>query len=1057
MRAELKLTLLAAACLLSACGSWERDRTPGTLATLRYEQLAVEPDQLGGTSEVQAIRAYQRFLDVAPQSPQSAEARRRLADLEMGRADKASADSPDAGAPDYAEAKRRYQDHLAAHPQDPHRDQVLYQLARAQEQTGELEAALATLTTLVTQHPSTPYADEAQFRRGELLFTTGRYPQAEQAYSAVLAVSHPTPFRDRAMYMQGWSRFKQGQLDVALQSFLGVLDVKLGKDPGRGNLSEVEDLSRADRELLEDTFRVSSLCLSSLQGAEGIAPLVNSPLRQTYAFHIHEQLAEFYLKQDRPKDAADALSLYTRLSPDNGQAARLDARVIDIDERAGFGTLALAAKRQFVERYGEHGPYHEANPTAWERAQPTVLKHLVELTRHHHALAQQSKRAADVNEAVRLYRLLLNDFPEDTRSGHHHFLLAELLYENGRYAEALVDYEQAAYAYVWHAESADAGYAALLTHGQLVQRAPAPERPALQKAAVDSALHFAQTFPKDPRVGPVLSDAADKLFALNDGERAAKVARQVLDLQPPAGEPQRRVAWTVIAHTAFERSDFAGSEQACAQALKLMPEGSAGRRDLVERQAAAIYKQGEQAREAGRLDEALLHFTRVDAIAPQSGVIAHAQFDAAAVQVAMKDWAAAAAALEAFSKRHPKHPLQVEAQRQLAGAYTEQGNWAGAAAALERFAGASTDATLARDALWQAAEMREKAGQRPAATQAYEKHLAQSLALRPVPLLPVVEARARLARLAHEEGNLKRELALMKDIQQADLQGGNARTDRTRYLGAMATLALAEPVAEAYRKVALIEPLQKQLKLKKARMEDALKAYAQATDYGVADVSTAATYHVASIYRDFGKAMMASQRPKKMSALELEQYNVLLEEQAFPFEEKASELHEVNARRAAQGVYDQWVQQSFDALGELLPVRYGKRERGEALDVLSTPATQLPASAAALEQAAQQAPKQPARYNALGVAYRRLGQFDKARAAYEQAMALDATYAPAVLNLGILSDLYQGDVSRAQSLYERYLTLTPAGDATVTKWVAEIKKRKPATAAPAATPPKEAS
>ena len=61
----------------------------------------------------------------------------------------------------------------------------------------------------------------------------------------------------------------------------------------------------------------------------------------------------------------------------------------------------------------------------------------------------------------------------------------------------------------------------------------------------------------------------------------------------------------------------------------------------------------------------------------------------------------------------------------------------------------------------------------------------------------------------------------------------------------------------------------------------------------------------------------------------------MLEEQAFPFEEKATELHEVNARRAASGVYDEWVKKSFDALRELRPVRYGKNERSEgAIDAI---------------------------------------------------------------------------------------------------------------------------
>ena len=191
--------------------------------------------------------------------------------------------------------------------------------------------------------------------------------------------------------------------------------------------------------------------------------------------------------------------------------------------------------------------------------------------------------------------------------------------------------------------------------------------------------------------------------------------------------------------------------------------------------------------------------------------------------------------------------------------------------------------------------------------------------------------RYRLAQIAKDSGNATREAALMREIFAADQAGGAARTDRTRYLGATAALAMAEPVAESYRQVALVEPLQRQLKLKKEKMDQALKAYSVAAEYGVADVTTAATYRIATVYRDFGKALMASERPKKLTKVELDQYNVLLEEQAFPFEEKATELHEVNAHRAASGVYDKWVKSSFDALRELRPVRYGKVEVSEGV------------------------------------------------------------------------------------------------------------------------------
>jgi hypothetical protein len=293
----------------------------------------------------------------------------------------------------------------------------------------------------------------------------------------------------------------------------------------------------------------------------------------------------------------------------------------------------------------------------------------------------------------------------------------------------------------------------------------------------------------------------------------------------------------------------------------------------------------------------------------------------------MRDWDGAIRTLEDFRQRFPNHALQSEVGSKLAVAYLEKGQWAGAAGEFERLAAASKDPKIARDALWQAAELHEKAGARPAAAKAYERYLAQN----PQPLEPAIEARARLAKIAKADGNTSREAALTREILQADQNGGSARTDRTRYLGANAALALAEPVAAAFRQIALVEPLQKQLKLKKAKMEEALKSYELAANYGVAEVTTAATFRIATVYRDFGRALMSSERPKKLSKAELEQYNVLLEEQAFPFEEKATELHELNARRAAEGLYDQWVKASFDALRELRPVRYGKNERSEGV------------------------------------------------------------------------------------------------------------------------------
>jgi cellulose synthase operon protein C len=932
----LRLALvLAAGTSLAACGMFRSgpkgtpDNEP-TLKTLAGRDVSVQRDRSIAVTEVQAIDAYRKFLDISPRAPQRAEAMRRIGDLEMDLADNKSATGTEA--PDYKAAIARYQDFLKTYPNDPGNDRVLYQLARAYEQGGDLNTALKTLDRLVKDYPLNRFRDEAQFRRGELLFTARDYPNAEKAFATVLGGGPTVPYHDRALYMQGWSQFKQARLDDGLRSFFAVLDLKVANKQGEGGIETLAGLTRADRELVEDTFRVTSISLANLKGAESIPEFIgDSPARQSYEFRVYEQLGELYIRQERTKDAADTFGLFARLRPLHAQAPVLQARVIDIYEKTGFANLALEAKKEYVARYGVSSEFRRANPEGWDKAQPLVKTHLAELARHYHASAQKSKATADYQEAVRWYREYLVSFPTDPAAAQNNFLLAELLFEDSHFAEAGVEYEKTAYGYPAHAKSADAGYAALLAYVQQQKKTPAAEVPVLQRTSVASALRFATGWPADPRAGPVLADAAEKLYALRDGAQAAVVAQRVIDLQPPAADAQRRVAWTVLAHTSFEASAFDRAEKNYAEVLKLTPERDAARNDLVERQAAAIYKQGEQARAAGQTRDAVGHFTRVGTVAPQSSIRANAQYDAAASLIVLKDWDGAARTLEDFRTRFPNNPLQGEVSGKLAVAYLEKGQWAGAAGEFERLAASSPDPKISRDALWQAGELYEKAGSRPNATKSYERYLAKN----PQPLEPAVEARWRLARLAAADGNVARETALMKDIFNADQNGGGARTDRTRYLGATAALSMAEPVAAEYRKIALVEPLQRQLRLKKTKMEEALKAYAVAADYGVADVSTAATFRIATVYRDMGKAMMSSERPKKLSKVELEQYNVLLEEQAFPFEEKATELHEVNARRAATGVYDKWVQSSFDALRELRPVRYGKVERSEgAVDAI---------------------------------------------------------------------------------------------------------------------------
>lgn len=158
------------------------------------------------------------------------------------------------------------------------------------------------------------------------------------------------------------------------------------------------------------------------------------------------------------------------------------------------------------------------------------------------------------------------------------------------------------------------------------------------------------------------------------------------------------------------------------------------------------------------------------------------------------------------------------------------------------------------------------------------------------------------------------------------------------------------------------------------------------------------------------------------------------------------------ARRALRAGRMADAERDFKALIQFHPELGGPHAN---LGLIYRQAGKLNESAAALEQAVKLSPRQPLFHNQLGVTYRHQGQFTKAREAYERAIELDSSYAAATLNLAILFDIYLWDGARALDLYNRYLALTPAGDAAVTKWVADLKNRKPAATAAAAAPRKE--
>ncbi|MBN8280671.1 MAG: tetratricopeptide repeat protein [Gammaproteobacteria bacterium] len=919
----------------------ERGASRETIRTLKSRDVQVNAEPPAVDSAAQAMDQYRRFLALKTGSADMrAEALRRLADLNLdaGVNAESAGETAGAGAAYFAEAISLYKELLelrrtAAVGAPADDAEVLYQLSRALEGAGQGDDSLRTLDTLVASHPAAKHQDEAEFRRGETYFVRQNFAAAEQAYAAVLAGGDSSPFYEQSLYKHGWALFKQGRNEEGLASFLELLERKLGPGMDGGGTRPaalVDGMSRPERELLDDTLRVTSITYSYLDGAASIPVSLQASMaglpEPAWTYLLYNALGDLYLDKERFRDAAETYQAFVAHDPVNDEAPRLQQAAIEAYTKGKFPSLVLDAKRQYVETYGLDAPFWATRQQADYATVVASLKtHLTDLAAYDHSEAQKSRQPADYERAAGWYRRFLAYFPADPESAERSFLLGELLFESKNFAEARDAYLRSAYEYGPHEHAAEAGYAALLASREHEKQLTADALAAWHEQQIGYSLQFAATYPAHPQAGAVLTNVAEELFKAGQLDRAIQVAGLVVTLQPPASPDLERVAWTVLAHSQFDLGRFADAEGSYQRlrAYNLPPDQ---RKEVEGRVAASIYRQAESAQASGDVDAAVANFLRIAEATPDADIRPTALFDAATLLLTNQRWGQSVDLLQRFRRDFPEHRFNADVTTKLAVALKEDGRPAEAAGEYERIA--ATDAggaDVQRAALWQAAELYATAGQTASEARLYEAIVARF----PNPPAEALEARYKLASLAAADADWTTRKRWLEAIVAADAAAGAARTDRSRFLAANAAIELARPKRDAFLAVSLSAPLKQSLKLKKNFMEQALQAYSAATQYGVAQVTTAATFETAELYYQLSRDLLASERPADLTKDEQEEYGLLLEEQAFPFEEKAIDLFRVNADRVTDGVYDEWVRASFARLSVMTPARYARTERSE--------------------------------------------------------------------------------------------------------------------------------
>ncbi|MET0986908.1 MAG: tetratricopeptide repeat protein [Steroidobacteraceae bacterium] len=980
-----RIILLLTPIVVAACSASPDKRT---LAQLRRVQPDVEDVQVEDGLD-KAMESYRRYLEQTPKTAMTPEAMRRLADLKVekefgilgdgklveleapaevapehiARTQQTNNASKAVGIADHSESQKDferrataesaalsivergtvttpagtqnvtasgpleaialYDELLAEYPHYEHNDEVLYQKSRAYDELGRTEDGMQTMERLIAEYPHSRYIDEVQFRRGEYFFTRRKYRDAEGAYGAIVAFGAHSEYYELALYKLGWTLYKQEFYDEALDRYIALLDHKVttGYDFDAAH-------EEADERRIADTFRVISLSFSNLGGPEIANEYFTTKGKRSYEDRIYSNLGEFYLTKLRYHDAAGAYKAFMGRYPYHRSSPHFGMRVVEIYTKGGFQKLVLDAKSEFANSYGLQSEYWR-HFSAEES--PEVLSYLKsnlkDLANHYHSQYQRADRAEEqplnYREALQWYQQYLTSFPNDAESPAINYQLADLLFEEKNFGDAAKQYERTAYDYPTHEKAAAAGYAAVYAYREQLKAAQEGQQDGIKRTTVASSLKFADKFPSHEQAPVVLGAAADDLYEMKDYRPAIDAAQTLIERYPAAALPIRRSAWLVVAHSSFELGEFPHAETGYAQVLELTPASDEKRQSLVENLAAAIYKQGELANTAQDYRGAANHFLRVKQLAPGAEKIcASAEYDAAAALIRLQDWAAAADVLESFRRSYPQHPMQGDATQQLAVVYRQSGQVARAAGEYERIASESDQPQTRGEALLVAGDLYVQGKNSQRALAVYGRYVEEF----PQPFELAVDTRSKMADI--QKAN-RDEVAYRKQLEQIvaiDAAAGSERTARTRFVASHAALVLAEQLYEQFTTVKLTQPFQRSLQEKQKRMDAAMKAFGSLVDYQVGDVTAAATYYTGEVYYGFNRALMDSERPANLKTADLQQYDLELEETAYPFEEKAIVVHEKNLELIRSGIYNPWIEKSLAKLALLMPARYAKGE-----------------------------------------------------------------------------------------------------------------------------------
>ncbi len=790
------------------------------------------------------------------------------------------------------EPKRPSQDHkkLIAHFRtlsgkyryDEWADAVRYALGIALYEQGEMNEAVKVFEDILRNYPESEYSTEVSFRLGEFYFETGQYGEALEKYRRILEKPRST-FYEKALYKMGWIYIKLDSFDQAVDMFMAVVDRRWDGKPTEGGQTE-EPISCIVLSL--DNFKDTEKAIKYLEskGVRGYTPFILS--------RLGERLAE----ETRYAEAALAYRYFTERFPDDPLCPFVYEKLAGLIDRSGAEDESLKTRWAIAHMYNPLTAWYKKNyPNGSEKLDGLLSATLASVSRKHHSLGKSGADPGGLDRAVEGYRLFLASYPNAPDAKEMNLLLADALFDSRRYADAAVEYEQAAKLYRQGPEFQDVVYDAFLSYEMVFQN----EKTVETARAADRLLEaYSDAVLKNPKLAGAQMRLSSMYAETGDYGRARAVLAPLMD-----GKGYAEAAG-MTAELHIKENDFRSAEEVYS---RLADRTKAP--ESIERLAQVRFMLAEAGMKDGKLKEAAAGFGSAFSTRPGSPTGEASLIKLGYINMRQRDYGGLDSTIGLLSKTYPSSAL--------ANSFiVEAGRWVEVVnplSAAEYFEKASINAASgdARTLVYAAAALYEKNGEYGRAEDALKRHLSGG----------------------RHNGGDEPEIRLMIAGAQMKAGGKEAFTtlaglvsQRGRIddgVAARANLLLINSRAREYLDLKLTQPFEETFDKKTKYLNNFLKEYSETAKFKAPELLPEIYFRMGALFENFRDSIVRSERPDGLTKEQTDEYGFLLEEKAYPYDEQAVKVYERCADAARKhSLHDEWSERCLARLADIRPALY---------------------------------------------------------------------------------------------------------------------------------------